>query len=197
MNQTTTEADALKNLRLLEEIENNPRVSQRELSQKLGIALGLTNSLLKALVRKGLIKVKGTNNRSITYHLTHAGLLAKGQLAVKWTLNTIEFYRQARQNIHSQLGKLTERNVKRIALFGVSELTEIATIVAPETGLKIIGIVSEQEHSDQSVLGYTCLSIEQVAERRPDAVVLCVRPTDIQLDGLSKRLNTAFLLRLL
>src|SRR3990172_2242280 len=134
------EAEALHSLRALEEIEKNPSISQRELSSHLGVALGITNSLLKALVRKGLIKIRGNNNRSLTYHLTHAGVLAKSQLAVQWTLNTIDFYRQARVGVAGRLAELVEKGAQSIVLYGNGELTEIVSIVAPEAGLTIVGI---------------------------------------------------------
>lgn len=45
-------------LDILEKIENNGHLTQRELSKEVGIALGLVNHLLKKLVNKGWIKVK-------------------------------------------------------------------------------------------------------------------------------------------
>ena len=45
-----------RDLKLLEAVHEDSRVTQRSLSSKLGIALGLTNIYLKRLVRKGYIK---------------------------------------------------------------------------------------------------------------------------------------------
>ena len=45
-----------RDLKLLEALEQDSRVTQRSLASKLGIALGLTNIYLKRLVRKGYIK---------------------------------------------------------------------------------------------------------------------------------------------
>ena len=44
------------NLKLLKIIENNPEITQRELSQTLGVSLGKVNYCLKALKEKGLVK---------------------------------------------------------------------------------------------------------------------------------------------
>ncbi len=43
-------------LNLLEAIEQDGHVTQRNLTSKLGIALGLTNMYLKRLVKKGYVK---------------------------------------------------------------------------------------------------------------------------------------------
>ncbi|MDI6715843.1 MAG: winged helix-turn-helix transcriptional regulator [Actinomycetota bacterium] len=187
------ETEALHSLRALEEIEKNPKISQRELSNRLGVALGITNSLLKTLVRKGLIKIRGNNNRSLTYHLTHAGVLAKSKLAMQWTLNTIDFYRQARRDVAAKLAELAGQGVKSIALYGLGELTEIAAIVAPEAGLAVIGFVDGQASAgEKTVLGYPVISLEQLDDINPDAVVICLGAgDDTGIEDLSQRLESS------
>ncbi len=51
-------ADQHRSLQILDELANNDSLTQRDLSGKLGIALGLVNSYIKNLVAKGYITVK-------------------------------------------------------------------------------------------------------------------------------------------
>ena len=51
-----TEQNIYRELQILEQMEFDPRISQRNLSQKLGIALGLANLLIKSMVQKGYVK---------------------------------------------------------------------------------------------------------------------------------------------
>jgi EPS-associated MarR family transcriptional regulator len=65
-------------LSIIREIKTDPALSQRLLSEKLGISLGKTNYLLKELIAKGLIKVRRFTNRpdkvkKINYVLTSKG----------------------------------------------------------------------------------------------------------------------------
>jgi DNA-binding MarR family transcriptional regulator len=48
----------MRELNLLQELEKNPVVSQRELSNKFGIALGMTNACLRKMVQRGWIRVR-------------------------------------------------------------------------------------------------------------------------------------------
>jgi len=186
------ESEVLRNLRALEEIEKNPSISQRELSSHLGVALGVTNALLKTLVRKGLIKIRGNNNRSLTYHLTHAGVLAKSKLAMRWTLNTIDFYRQARQNIANKLAVLAEDSIESVVLYGRGELAEIAAIVAPEAGLKVMGVVDNDITTDNElVLGYPVMRSEQLLKIQADAIIICIEIDDIDLEELDKYVGSS------
>jgi EPS-associated MarR family transcriptional regulator len=68
-------------LRILKNLEDSPGISQRALAERLGISLGKTNYLLKALLEKGLIKV-GNFRRSgsklgYLYLLTPQGIEQK------------------------------------------------------------------------------------------------------------------------
>ena len=62
-------------LRLLSQVEDSPEVTQRELSQRVGIALGLTNVLLRNLVQKGYIRATQANWKRWIYTLTPRRLL--------------------------------------------------------------------------------------------------------------------------
>ena len=59
--------EAHRDLKLLEAVEADSRVTQRTLATKLGIALGLTNIYLKRLVRKGFIKCVNVRPNRISY----------------------------------------------------------------------------------------------------------------------------------
>ena len=75
----------LKVLRLL---EGSPRLSQREVSEALGVSLGKTNFCLKALVDKGLIKVhsfrKSQNKLAYAYLLTPSGIAEKSAITARF-----------------------------------------------------------------------------------------------------------------
>ena len=66
-------AEEIRTLGLLDELEKNSFVSQRLLSQKFGISLGLTNACLKRMVSHGWIRMQGLNRRKMEYFLTSKG----------------------------------------------------------------------------------------------------------------------------
>lgn len=186
------ETETLHSLRALEEIEKNPQISQRELSKSLGVALGITNALLKTLARKGLVKIRGNNNRTLTYHLTHAGLLAKSRLAMAWTLNTVDFYREARQNVVNRLSALADQGAKTVMLYGSGELAEIAAIVSTEAGLQVVGTLAKQ-HSPctETTCGHTATHLYQLADEELDAVVICEEIDEVDLNELRQHIDAS------
>lgn len=73
-------------LRALRLIEENPRISQRDLASRVGISVGAAHYCLTALAEKGLIKLgnfsASRNKRSYFYLLTPDGIATKAQLTV-------------------------------------------------------------------------------------------------------------------
>jgi len=68
-------------LKILKAIKEEPALTQRELSSRLGISLGKVNYLIKSLIRRGLVKVdnfKSSSNKiSYLYKLTPSGIEEK------------------------------------------------------------------------------------------------------------------------
>ena len=174
------ETEALREMRTLEAIEANPHVSQRELAADLGVALGIANACVRTLVRKGMVKVRGENNRSVTYHLTKKGAGHKSTLAMQWTLNTVDFYREARVRVSATLTSLAASGVKRLLLWGASELAEIAYIAARPAGIEIVGVVGDPEsYIKDSLVGIPVGSDELIATVKPDAIAITLlQPAD-------------------
>ncbi len=173
--QFLRETEELRALRALEEIERNPSVSQRELAGSLGVAVGIANSLIHTLVRKGLIKIKGENNRSITYHLTKKGIGHKASLAMEWTRNTVSFYGETKRWVGQGLSRLGAEGVSRVVLWGGTELTEIAAIVARDADMEIVGIVAtDGTYMHEDLFGIPVGDASLLSATAPDAIMLCL-----------------------
>ena len=73
-------------LELLRNIEENPNLTQRQMANLLGVSLGKTNYLIKALLERGLVKVNNfkKSNKKIgyLYFLTPKGIETKRKLTM-------------------------------------------------------------------------------------------------------------------
>lgn len=175
----------LRDLRALEAIERDPRVSQRQLARDMDVALGVANACVHALVRKGLVKIRGSNNRTLTYHLTKRGLVHKTALTAQWTANTIDWYVQARRQVAEQLETIRARGVALVLFYGANEVTELASIVALQIGLRVAGVVAPaREPRWESVIGTPVQDVGQVTRIAFDAVITCADLTREELAAL-------------
>ena len=81
---------------LLRKIEKKPNSTQRELAEELGFSLGKLNYCLKALKRKGLIKInnfkKNPNKLNYFYALTPKGISEKTKLTINFMKRKMQEY---------------------------------------------------------------------------------------------------------
>ncbi|PIQ84389.1 MAG: hypothetical protein COV75_02435, partial [Candidatus Omnitrophica bacterium CG11_big_fil_rev_8_21_14_0_20_63_9] len=91
MNQRT-----YRDMHLLNEVTQSPDITQRELSQRIGMALGLTNLMLRRLTKKGYIKIIGTKRSRIRYLITPQGILEKTRLTYEFIHFSLQLYGRVR-----------------------------------------------------------------------------------------------------
>lgn len=136
-------------LGLLNAIGSEEPLTQRSLAVRLGVALGLANALVKRCVKKGLVKVQQVPARRFAYYLTSEGFREKSRLVGEYLSCSLNFFRRARGEYAEALSYCERRGWKRVALYGASELAEIATVAAHETEVKLVGIVDSRRNSER------------------------------------------------
>ena len=135
---------------ILTEIEDGHGLSQRSLSTNLGIALGLTNLLVRKVVHKGWVRAIRIKPNRVRYMLTPEGLAEKARMSTVFLQNSVRFYSTARDRIRQRLAAASLQLVtrgdaegKRIVFFGAGEVAEIAYVCLQETDLTLVGVVGE------------------------------------------------------
>jgi hypothetical protein len=143
--------------RILSEVEAGNNTSQRSISSNLGIALGLTNLLLRRLVRKGWVRVIHVKPNRVRYLITPAGLAEKARMTRAYLENAITFYADARDRIRTSLGTLSSEwqdhrangsnpSEKRIVFLGAGDVAEIGYVCLQETDLRLVGVVDDERN---------------------------------------------------
>jgi DNA-binding MarR family transcriptional regulator len=124
-----------RDLQLLEAVEEKSTVTQRTLSARLGIALGLTNLYVKRLIRKGHLKSVTMPPNRLVYFVTPRGVQRKARLAVEFMKYSLDLYRKARRDLRRGLrNRLAEQ--KSVAIFGTGEAAELAFLLLREIGVE-------------------------------------------------------------
>ena len=102
-------------LKLLRKIDNDPKISQRDLSSELGVSLGKINYCLRELQKKGLIKVQNLkNNREkfkYLYLLTPKGIVEKTKITLRFMKIKMREYDELNDEI--RIVKNKQKNNKK------------------------------------------------------------------------------------
>ncbi len=83
--------------RVIQLLEENPGLTQREIANKLGISLGGVNYCLRALIDKGLLKIQNSWENSskvgYVYLLTPKGIYEKSKLTANFLKRKMKEYK--------------------------------------------------------------------------------------------------------
>ena len=93
-----------ENLEILRKIYKNPDSSQREIAGKLGFSLGKLNYCLKALQKKGLVKIKNFQKSKdkvnhIKYIITPKGISLRTKLTITFMQKKMKEYDDLKSEI--------------------------------------------------------------------------------------------------
>ncbi len=105
-------------LTVLRYLENKQKISQRELSQNLGISLGKINFILKALIQKGVVKAKNFRNNKnkivYAYYLTPDGFNEKAKLTINFFKRKNMEYNNLKKELQLLKNEMTLLDQKKI-----------------------------------------------------------------------------------
>ena len=173
-----TEQNIYRELQILEEMEFDPRISQRNLSQKLGIALGLANLLIKSMVQKGYVKASKLGWKRWVYIVTPAGFTRKLHLTLAYIDRFFDQYKNVRELLKHQLDNLDLNSESRIALLGNKEFTELAYICLRDMGITEIDFISQS--GTEKILGNNTIKLETIDLTNHNAIILGIHKNSIE-----------------
>ena len=91
---------------LLRIIQKRPQYSQRELAEELGFSLGKLNYCLKALQKKGLVKLqnfkKNPKKMNYFYVLTPEGISEKTKLTINFMKRMMNEYDELKKELNGK-----------------------------------------------------------------------------------------------
>jgi len=122
---TSTETLEENEFLLIQEISRKPTRTQRDLSESLGLSLGMTNLLIRRLARKGLIKITQLDWKRTQYLLTLKGAVEKTRKAYFYTRYTVRIFRQIQENITTALTQEYRQGRREFVLVAQDEILEL------------------------------------------------------------------------
>lgn len=124
------------------EIKENPSTTQRSLSHKLNISLGLTNAILQNLIHRGWVKAKKLTGRKILYLITPKGMARVTNLVYDRFRETQHYYQYTKELITSHLNDLYNQGTRRAAIYGTNQLSEITYLSLLNSPLRLHSIIT-------------------------------------------------------
>ena len=147
--QDTTTRDDLGTLAVMEALTEGEQVTQRELSRQTGLNLKKVNYCLNRLLEKGHVKFQRLMNRAdkraYLYILTPAGLKEKSRLTYQFMKMTLGYYNRVEEKLQACLAAMGNAGVRKIVLFGASEVARIVLSVIEQDVVEVVGVIDDDD----------------------------------------------------
>jgi DNA-binding MarR family transcriptional regulator len=111
-----TSPDPAREIRLLDQIESDPNVTQASLAIQLGVAVGTVNWHLKRLIAKGYVKIKRAERRKLRYIITPEGIALRARLTIDYVEQSMLLYRRMRSRIRELLVELKQAGFNQVLI---------------------------------------------------------------------------------
>ena len=128
---------------LLNEIAQDSMVTQANLSDRLGIAVGSVNWYIKRLIHRGWVKVSHLDRTRLKYDLTPEGMKVFTQRALSYARDSLKVYGNFREKAKALVAELQQQGVDNVYLNGNDETMDILHLTCIEAGIQVSNIPDE------------------------------------------------------
>lgn len=143
-----------KEYMILDMIEKNKNITQREMSKEIGVAVSMINDYLDEYEKKGLIKRKKHSTKTVEYFVSKKGMERRKLLNIWYLKSSHEVYLSAKDNIIKFINQIIQKGFKKILLYGAGEVAEIMLKVIDEDNLPLIvlSVIDDDSNKENTTI---------------------------------------------
>jgi len=165
-----------KEYMILDLVEKNKDITQREISKTVGIAVSMVNDYINDYEKKGLIKRKRHSTKNVEYFVTRKGTERRKLLNIWYLKSAHSVYLSAKDNITMFLNQIIDKGFKRILLYGAGEVAEIMLQVMNDDNtlpLEVIAVIDDDKEKQNAIIVNTpIISTDQIKLYEHDGILV-------------------------
>lgn len=165
-----------KEYMILDLIEKNKDITQREIAFEVRSAVSLINEYLDEYEQKGLIKMKRHSTKTVEYFVTKKGKERRKVLNIWYLKSSHEVYLSAKDNIIKFLNQIVDKGFKKILLYGAGEVAEIMLNVISNHQifpLQVLAVIDDDKlGQDQTLVNKKIIYIDQIKSFSHDGILI-------------------------
>ena len=165
-----------KEYMILDMIEKNPNITQREMSKTIGIAVSMINDYLSIYEKDKLIKRKKHSTKTVEYFVTKKGSERRKLLNIWYLKSSNNIYIQAKDNIISFLNQIIDKGFKKIILYGAGEVAEIMLQVMNDDNqipLEVVAVIDDnKDRVGAKLVNIPIITLNELSKYNHDGIMI-------------------------
>ena len=165
-----------KEYMILDIIEKNAKVTQREIAHTLGVAVSMINVYLDEYEKNGYLKKKYTSAKVIEYVITKKGVERKKVLNISYLSASLNVYKSAKVNIEDFLSQIIDKGYKNILLYGAGEVAEIllqSILIDSQSQVNVLAVIDDDVlKQGKNLVSSKIISVSSIEEYAYDGILI-------------------------
>jgi DNA-binding MarR family transcriptional regulator len=165
-----------KEFLILDLIEKNKDITQRQMAEALGVAVSMVNAYINEYEKNGLIKRKRHSTKNVEYFVTKRGSERKKLLNIWYLKSSHSVYLSAKDNITAFLNQIIDKGFKKILLYGAGEVAEIMLQVMNDDNqipLEVLAIIDDNTSRIGDILvNLPIIALNQLDKYAHDGIMI-------------------------
>ena len=161
---------------ILDFIDKNKDITQRELSKEVGVAVSMINGYLSVYEKEGLIKKNYQSTKTVYYYLTKKGIEKKKVLNIGYLNSSLGVYNKAKKNIIDFLDQIIKKGYKEIMLYGAGEVAEIllqTIALNHDFPLNVICVIDDDaDKHGKKIVSNEIVSVDVINDTEHDGILI-------------------------
>ena len=164
-----------KEYMILDLIEKNSQITQRDMASNIGISLSMVNQYLDTYELAGLIKRKKYTSKTVEYMMTKKGLERRKLLNIWYLKSSLDVYLPAKDNIITFLNNIISKGYKKILLYGAGEVAELMIRVMNDDQtmpLEVLAVIDDREVFNEYLIQVPIVNKEQIGNYNHEGILI-------------------------
>lgn len=161
---------------ILDLIEKDPHITQREIAEEIGVAVSMINSYLNIYEKDKLIKRKKHSTKTVEYFVTKKGSERRKLLNIWYLKSSNNIYMQAKDNIISFLNQIIDKGFKKIILYGAGEVAEIMLQVMNDDNqipLEVVAVIDDnKDRVGDKLVNLPIITLNELSKYIHDGIMI-------------------------
>ncbi len=181
-------------LALLTAVDDEMIISQAALSERLGVATGLVNFIMRRAIGKGLVTVKKVPARRYAYLLTPKGFVEKARLVADYINTSMGMFRKVRTDFADIFSNSVSSGsgATEFVIVGDLEMAEVALLEALRCEIKLAAVICSKTNRGNLGAVKIFSTVEQLPKALADNAVFIIADiydAQAKYDVLVERFN--------
>jgi len=165
-----------KEFMILDLIEKDANITQREISKTIGVAVSMVNSYLDEYEQKGYIKRKYLSTKTVEYFVTKKGLERMKVLNIGYLKSSHMIYSSAKNNIITFLNQIVEKGFKNILLYGAGEVAEIllqSIAIDKSVSINVLAVIDDDDKKyTKTIVNTRIIPLTNLIDIKHDGILI-------------------------